>query len=58
MVSWAMEPLKEVGGNCSDAQRRPVEDIIEETMDQVVLGFKSASSTNSSAGKTEKQVRV
>lgn len=45
---WAIEPQFPVlGGNCSDTQGRPAEDSTEETMYQVVFGFKSASNNNS-----------
>lgn len=44
---WAIEPrFKKVGGNCSDAQSRPVEESVEETTYQVLFGFKSTGNTN------------
>lgn len=44
---WAIEPQSTVlGGNCFDTQGRPAEDSTEETMYQIVFGFKSASNNN------------
>ena len=69
---WAIEPrVKKGGGNCSDAQSRPVEESVGETTYHVLIwgvyeGVYTCFLTlqqhqfilTSSAGKAEKQVRA